>query len=187
MKYVVGIIILILLGVSVYLYSQRNNLESDVDIIHNNSKTSMTFTSSAFNNNERIPAKYTCDGENISPALHIEDVPEGAKSLALIMHDPDAPREGGWTHWTMWNINPVTTDIPDSSVPDGVTEGDTSSGKPGYGGPCPPSGTHRYFFYLYALDDVLDIPASSGKAELEEAMKGHVTGETSLMGTYSRE
>lgn len=146
----------------------------------------MRIASPAFGHNQNIPAKYTCDGENVNPVLEIAEVPEDAKSLALIMDDPDAPR-GTWVHWTLWNIDPSTRQIDENSVPAGAAEGTTSFGKPGYGGPCPPSGTHRYFFKLYALDQMLDLPASTDKSGLENAVQGHVLGQAEFIGLYSRE
>ena len=147
----------------------------------------MRIESPAFGNTSRIPTAYTCDGANVNPPLAIADVPAGAKSLCLIMDDPDAPM-GTWVHWTVWNIDPKTTGIPEHSVPKGSVEGKTSAGESGYGGPCPPppTGTHRYFFKLYALDRTLDLPASPDKAALERAMEGHILGNAELIGLYSR-
>jgi len=145
----------------------------------------MKITSSAFEQNQSIPSKYTCDGENINPPLSVSGVPENAQSLALIFDDPDAPA-GTWIHWVVWNIDPKTAEIPENSAPAEATEGTTSFGKPGYGGPCPPSGEHRYFFKLYALDTKLDLDLSAGADRLEAAMKGHVLAEAELMGVYSR-
>lgn len=145
----------------------------------------MKISSPAFKNNERIPAKYTCDGENVNPLLKIEDVTEKAKSLVLIMDDPDAPK-GIWVHWTVWNIDPAIKEIAENDVPAGAMEGLTDFGKPGYGGPCPHSGTHRYLFKLYALDMVLDLPPKSKKADIEKTMKGHILEQTELIGLYSR-
>ncbi len=133
-----------------------------------------------------IPSDFTCDGRNINPPLEISGVPVGAKSLALIVDDPDAPA-GTWVHWTLWNIPPETTLIEEGSVPAGAIEGVTSFGKPGYGGPCPPSGTHRYFFKLYALDTLPDLPQTAKAADLEKAISGHVIEQAELVGTYSRQ
>jgi Raf kinase inhibitor-like YbhB/YbcL family protein len=145
----------------------------------------MKITSMAFEQGQPIPSKYTCDGENINPPLEILDVPEGTKSLALISDDPDAPA-GTWTHWLVWNINPETGIISENSVPAEAVEGTTSFGKPGYGGPCPPSGEHQYFFRLYALDTVLDLDPGADSAQLEAAMQGHILEQTEVMGVYSR-
>lgn len=150
----------------------------------------MKLESPAFENGEMIPAKYTCDGENIVPPFEISDVPENAKSLAIVCDDPDSP-SGTWVHWATWNISPSTAGIPEGEAFTGVSgesvvEGETSFGSRGYGGPCPGSGTHRYFFKLYALDAILPLSENSKKQDLEAAMQGHVLAEAELMGTYSR-
>lgn len=144
----------------------------------------MKITSSAFGNGEEIPVKYTCDGEDINPPLQFEDVPADAQSLVLICNDPDAPA-GTWIHWTLWNIDPKTEGIEESSLPQGAVEGQTSFGKPGYGGPCPPSGTHRYFFRLYALDCRLDLSVSATVNELKQAMADHLLASAEFFGLYS--
>jgi len=145
----------------------------------------MKLTSPAFKNNEKIPAQYTCDGENINPPLEISAVKEFAQSLVLINDDPDAPN-GDWVHWLVWNINPKTKEITENSVPLGTVEGTTSFGRPGYGGPCPPSGTHRYFFKLYALDINLNLDQNTDKKQLEIAIKNHIIDQTELIGLYGR-
>ncbi|MBS1914744.1 MAG: YbhB/YbcL family Raf kinase inhibitor-like protein [Bacteroidetes bacterium] len=141
----------------------------------------LNVTSTAFNNNEAIPSKYTCDGKNINPPLSIEHIPLASKSLAIIVDDPDAPG-GTWVHWVMWNI-PVTHLIKENEA-HGV-QGLNDFSKHQYGGPCPPGGTHRYFFKIYALDCVLDIPASSKKENVEQAMSGHILAFGELTGLYS--
>ena len=145
----------------------------------------MKLFSSAFEHNKNIPSQYTCDGANFNPPLQVSEVPANAKSLVLIVDDPDAPA-GTWVHWTVWNIDPKTTEIAENSVPQGAIEGMTNFGKTGYGGPCPPSGTHRYFFKLYALDITLDLTPNAGKDNLEQAMQGHVLDSVELIGLYSR-
>jgi Raf kinase inhibitor-like YbhB/YbcL family protein len=145
----------------------------------------MNIQSSAFQHNQFIPSKYACEGEDINPPLSISDVPAGAKSLALIMDDPDAPM-ATWVHWLVWNINIATTEILENTVPQGAVEGDTSWNRPGYGGPCPPSGTHRYFFKLYALDTTLDLVSGADKSQLEAAMEGHIVAQAEFIGLYSR-
>ncbi len=147
--------------------------------------TTLTITSPAFKNGELIPSKFTCDGADISPALAIGNVPPEAKSLALIMDDPDAPG-GMWVHWVVWNIDPATREIPEDSVPAGARLGRNDFRQTPYGGPCPPSGTHRYFFKLYALDTRLELAAGTDKAGLEKAMKGHVLAQAELMGKFKR-
>lgn len=145
----------------------------------------MRITSSVFTHNNLIPSKYTCDGGNFSPPLQISEVPTGAKSLVLICDDPDAPGKT-WVHWTAWDIDPKTTEIGEGKAPQGATQGLTDFGEVGYGGPCPPSGTHRYFFKLYALDTKLDIPYEARKEDLEKTMEGHIIEQAELVGTYSR-
>ena len=142
----------------------------------------MKITSPAFTHNSPMPSKYTCDGADINPPLEISDIPEGTKSLALIMDDPDAPM-GTWVHWVVFNIE-VTGKIDEDSIPG--TQGYNSFGREDHGGPCPPSGTHRYFFKLYALDTKLDLKQGSNKAALEKAMSGHILQEAELIGLYKR-
>ena len=143
----------------------------------------MNIKSPAFNNGKSIPSQYTCDGEDINPELVFSDVPTGAKSLALIMDDPDSPT-GIWTHWLLWNIPPTTKEINEGKVPRGVVQGETTFGAAHYGGPCPGKGNHRYFFKLYALDTILDLSTGSEKDTLVEAMKGHIVSEAEMYGWY---
>jgi len=145
----------------------------------------LNIKSPVFENNAKIPLKYTCDGENINPPLEVLNIPKSTKSLVLVVDDPDAPA-GDWVHWTLWNISPETTQIQEGSVPAGATEGVTDFGKPGYGGPCPPNGQHRYFFKLFALDIILTITSSSTKKDLEEAIKNNILEKSELIGLYSR-
>lgn len=142
----------------------------------------LDISSSAFSAQGMIPAKYTCDGENVNPPLDIEHIPEEAKCLALIVDDPDAP-VNTWVHWLVWNI-PVTHHIKENKVHG--TEGLNDFQQQHYSGPCPPSGTHRYFFKVYALDALLDLPANTKKAELEKAMSLHIIGFGELIGLYTR-
>jgi Raf kinase inhibitor-like YbhB/YbcL family protein len=142
----------------------------------------MRISSPAFKHNELIPVKYTCDGDDVNPPLIIEEVPRGAESLVLIVDDPDAPM-GTWVHWVVWNI-PLTEKIGEDSVPG--TEGVNNFGKHSYGGPCPPSGTHRYFFKVYALDTKLDIKKDSRKKDVENAMEGHIIDKAEIIGLYKR-
>ncbi len=144
----------------------------------------MKITSSAFQEGANIPSKFTCEGADTSPPLQIADVPSRAKSLALIVDDPDAP-SGLFTHWMVWNISPQTGTIGEGAAPKGV-QGTNDSGKSGYGGPCPPSGTHRYYFKIFALDRELDLPFGAKRGQLDAAMKGHVVGQAELMGKYSK-
>ncbi|MEJ2696168.1 MAG: YbhB/YbcL family Raf kinase inhibitor-like protein [Candidatus Sulfobium sp.] len=142
--------------------------------------------SPAFEGNGQIPQKYTCDGDDVNPPLKIGGVPASAKSLALIVDDPDAPGKT-WVHWVVWNMTPDTSEIKEDSVPKGAAQGMNDFRKNSYGGPCPPSGTHRYFFKLYALDTVLELGSHSTKADLESAMRGHTVGQTELIGLYRRQ
>ncbi|MCS7309041.1 MAG: YbhB/YbcL family Raf kinase inhibitor-like protein [Armatimonadota bacterium] len=147
-------------------------------------------TSTAFPEGGMIPKKYTCDGEDVSPPLTWDNVPEGTKSFALICDDPDAPM-GTWVHWVLFNLPADVRSLPeavppDKELPSGARQGTNDFRKIGYGGPCPPSGTHRYYFKLYALDTMLDLPAGCSKAQLLKAMDGHVLAEGQLMGKYSR-
>jgi len=146
----------------------------------------MLLTSPVFENEKQIPKKFTCDGGDINPALEIQNVPAEAKSLALILHDPDAPSDGGFTHWVVWNIKPSTSLIKDESVPPGSVEGRNSAGKTGYLGPCPPEGTHHYRFELYALDAMLDLPEKTTAEELREEIRKHLVDHTELIGLYGR-
>ncbi|MEK7630150.1 MAG: YbhB/YbcL family Raf kinase inhibitor-like protein [Patescibacteria group bacterium] len=144
--------------------------------------------SSAFHNGETIPAKYTCDSDDVNPMLEIRNIPEGAKSLALIMDDPDATRGTPWDHWLLWNIAPKTQYISEDNVPAGAVQGMSSFNHAKYGGPCPPHGAkpHRYFFKLYVLDTELNLAEGGTKAELEKSMTGHIIAQTELVGLYSR-
>lgn len=145
----------------------------------------MRLTSPAFMDNEEIPQKYTCEGEDVNPQLAIENVPKGTKCLALVVEDPDAPN-GLWVHWAVWNINPNIGFIPEHAEPRESVIGKNSWGHNGYGGPCPPSGTHRYMFRLYALDAILELPGSAGKGQLDNAMEGHIIAEALLTGRYAK-
>lgn len=143
--------------------------------------SALVLKSPAFEHNKKIPKKYTCDGEGINPPLTIEGTPEGTKSFALIFEDPDAV-EGMFDHWVVWNISPSTNKIGEDSVPG--TEGLNTARRHGYYPPCPPSGSHRYIFRVYALDTMLDISANSKKKDLEKAMQGHILAKGELIGRY---
>lgn len=144
----------------------------------------MKITSSAFQQRGDIPSKFSRDGGNTNPPLRIEGTPENAKSLVLVMDDPDAP-VGLFTHWLVWNIDPKTTGIAEDSVPKGAVEGTNDYSTAGYGGPQPPSGPHRYYFKFFALDKTLDLRAGAKRSELEQAMKDHVIAQGELMGRYT--
>jgi Raf kinase inhibitor-like YbhB/YbcL family protein len=146
--------------------------------------------SASFEEGGMIPSKYTCDGEDISPSLSWTPPPKGTKSLALICDDPDAPM-GTWVHWVLFSLPPEVTELSESIPPDkvlkiGAKQGRNDFGKIGYGGPCPPRGTHRYYFKLYALDSEIDLEPGATKDELIKAMKRHILAETQLIGRYKR-
>ena len=150
----------------------------------------MNLTSSAFNHEGFIPKKYTCDGADISPPLKWDSIPTGTKSFAIICDDPDAP-VGTWVHWVYYDIPKEAKDLPEKVAPtehpaNGGKQGINDFRKIGYGGPCPPGGTHRYYFKLYALDTMLNIPPGVTKNQLLEAMENHILSQTQLMGKYKR-
>lgn len=147
----------------------------------------MILESPAFKDGQEIPKKYGYKNGNASPPLTIRDVPDGAKSLALIMDDPDAMGAVGklWVHWVVWNIDAGTKDIAESSLPKGAVEGTTDFGQVGYGGPAPPDKRHTYIFKLYALNAKLTLQKGATKKQLEDAMQNHIIAQTSLCGTYA--
>lgn len=149
----------------------------------------MKITSTAFEHNGKIPSIYTCDGENINPPLEFPDIPENAKSLVLLMDDPDVPKnlkpDGMFDHWIIYNMPPSTNEVGENHVPPGK-EGLNGAGQKKYTGPCPPDREHRYFFKLYALDAMLDLPGGTDKAMVEEAMKDHIISKAELIGLYER-
>ncbi|MFZ1081631.1 MAG: YbhB/YbcL family Raf kinase inhibitor-like protein [Candidatus Kryptoniota bacterium] len=149
-----------------------------------------TIRSTAFNEGEMIPSNYTCDGQDFSPPLEWQSAPSNARSLALIADDPDAPM-GTWVHWVIFNMPPATAGLPENipakeSVSNGALQGKNDFRNYGYGGPCPPGGTHRYYFKLYALDTMLKLSPGITKAELLSAMEGHIMAQAEMMGRYSR-
>ncbi len=144
----------------------------------------LKLSSSAFENNHPINKKYTCEGNDVSPPLAIEGVPELAKSLVLVVDDPDAPT-GTWDHWVVWNISPLTREIEEGRVPTDAVLGTNSFGKVEWGGPCPPPGRpHRYIFKLCGLNCTLGLAPGATKAEIERAMNGHILEQTTLIGLY---
>lgn len=181
--FLVVLLLIFVLGVIIVVYIKK---QSATNIALISPSTNMQLLSPAFRHNEYIPRQYTCDGANVNPPLNILDVPQAAKSLVLIVDDPDAPR-GDWVHWTVWNIDPKTVSLGENSVPSGAREGQTDFGKPGYGGPCPPSGVHRYYFKLYALDSELSLDNRAAKSDLERAMTGRIVGQSTLIGLYKRQ
>ena len=171
------IFLLIVVAFSTGAFLQRSEQVS-------NKQENMKITSSAFDPEQSIPSKYTCDGKDVNPPLRFEDVPAQAGSLVLVVDDPDAPA-GTWLHWTLWNIDSELNKIEEDSVPEGAGEGMTNFGNTGYGGPCPP-GKHRYFFKLYALDTKLDLSSSAKVKHLENAMEDNIIEKAKLVGIYER-
>lgn len=150
----------------------------------------ISISSGAFQAGGAIPPEYTCDGSNVSPALSWRGIPSNAESIALIMDDPDAPG-GTFVHWVLFNIPPGTTELPEGvprnrTLDDGSSQGITDFGRIGYGGPCPPGGTHRYYFRLYALDTMLNLQPGASRKQLDDAMRGHILAQGELMGNYKR-
>jgi Raf kinase inhibitor-like YbhB/YbcL family protein len=146
----------------------------------------LVLVSPMFGNNGFIPKKYTCQGKDVNPPLAVEKVPDGTKSLALIVDDPDAPA-GTWVHWVVWDIAPETREIPEDTVPPQAKQGVNDFKKREYGGPCPPFGTHRYFFKLYALDNFPEPGGKGTKPDLLRAMREHIIAEAELVGLYRKE
>jgi len=142
----------------------------------------MKISSKEFKHSQPIPSKFTCQGEDINPSLNIENIPEGAKSLSLIVDDPDAPM-GTWVHWVVFDL-PVASEIGENSIPG--KQGSNDFGRKDYGGPCPPSGRHRYLFKIYALDQKLNLAEGISKKELEQAMQGHILDQAELIGLYEK-
>lgn len=170
--------------------------QADATLSHNNAENTMalTLTSPAFAHNDMIPVQFTCDSQDLSPALTWSSIPEGTKSLVLIVDDPDAPDPAApkmtWVHWVLYNIPPhisgLTENITPAQLPAGTLEGINDWKRTGYGGPCPPIGVHRYFHKLYALDTILPDLSQPTKAQLEQAMQDHVIGHVELIGRYKR-
>jgi len=165
------------------IFSPNTNLRTP-------SQSGMTLMSSAFNDGEQIPAKYSCDGEKISPPLAWTNAPAGTKTFLLIVDDPDAPR-GTFTHWVIFNIPASVTSLPENvptnpTLSNGATQGLNGAGRIGYTSPCPPSGTHRYMFQLYALDTQLTLAPSATKQDVLNAMQSHILAQTTLTGLYGR-
>jgi len=157
----------------------NNIVQNEEDI----QTTGLQLSSPLFENNGNFPVDCTCDGKEINPPLQIRGVPENVKSLALILRDPDAP-SGTFYHWLVWNIDPNTKLIAADSIPEGAIQGLNSAHQNIYFGPCPPSGTHRYYFDLYALDIKLALPETTTASELIKAMQGHILAQTELMARY---
>jgi len=175
------ILVVFLLLIFLLLFGFVRNLLK----VSTNIKPMISVQSPVFKNGELIPLEYTCDGNGINPPILINNVPQSAKSLVLIVDDPDAPA-ATFTHWVIWNIDPLTKEIKEDETPIGAMVGVNSAGKNQYTPPCPPSGTHRYFFKVYALDIVLNLPPTTKSDELSLIIKNHILDEGVLMGKYSR-
>ena len=175
--------LLVILGIAANLFFFGRAKPNPQVSQENNYSNNMKLTSPVFRHNGAFPKKFTCNGEGANPALDISDVPDHAKSLVLVLRDPDAV-EGIFIHWLMWNIDPGTEHIEVDSVPKGAIQGLNTEGKNEYTAPCPPNGTHRYIFTLYALDTRLNLPSTSTVEDLNIAMDGRVIDKTDLLGLY---
>ncbi|MFQ5661627.1 MAG: YbhB/YbcL family Raf kinase inhibitor-like protein [Candidatus Paceibacteria bacterium] len=197
MKTILFIIVVIIIAGSFVIALNNSGEVADVasprlvglgpkEIINNEEQLmdTLKLTSKSFENNGNIPSRHTCDGEGISPELSIEGIDENAKSLVLIMDDPDAP-SGTWDHWVKFNISTSTTQIKEGGEPDGAS-GVGTSGNREYFGPCPPDREHRYFFKLFSLDTELELEEGATKREVEKTMEGHILQQTELVGLYER-
>ena len=176
--FAVGLILVVVFLTGCFRQSKEEKLGFNIG--------SMKLTSPVFENNQMIPARYTCDGDDMNPPLKISVIPRATKSLALIVDDPDAPN-GDWVHWTLWNILPQVDEIDEGNIPNGAVEGLTDFGRNGWGGPCPPAGRHRYQFKLYALDNELHLANDATKADILTAIEGHVLEQSILIGLYQRQ
>lgn len=181
---VMKVFLSVMFFLSVLMGSQLYGVES------NNRRNEMKILSSAFQHEGMIPDKFSCKGQDISPPLKWENAPAGTKSFVLICDDPDAP-VGTWDHWLLFNIPASVTELQEgvpaqAELPNGARHGKNSWGRKDYGGPCPPGGTHRYFFKFYALDTLLDLEPGVSKKELMNAMQGHILAQTELMGKFKR-
>lgn len=185
MKYIIYFVIIVTI---LCFYQSQNQSHATIE---GERKMEIKIKSPAFGEGGMIPLKYTCDGQDISPPLSWTTVPNDTKSIALIADDPDAPM-GTWVHWVLFNIPANVQELPENIPPhktlqNGAKHGITDFKKPGYGGPCPPSGTHRYYFKLYALDTEINLDSGITKKQLLKAMEGHILAEGQLMGKYKRQ
>lgn len=180
-KHIIKVTIIILAITSFFTVLALLNLQKNNKV----NISRMKLTSPTFSHGETIPKKYTCNGEDVNPTLNISETPQEAMSLVLIIDDPDAPN-GTWSHWTVWDIPTSTKVIEENSVPTGAIVGENDFKQSLYRGPCPPRGTHRYFFKLYALDTIINLPQSSTLSELQNAMKNHIIEEAELEGIYEQ-
>lgn len=180
------IILIIILSIGAIIKSEIQNIiksrETKVSLAEQGGKMKLT---TVFAHNENIPSEYTCDGQDLAPLLTVSQVPANTKSLVLIVDDPDAPIKT-WVHWLVYNLPADTRTIDAKNLPPEAKQGMTDFGRIGWGGPCPPSGTHRYFFKLYAIDTIIDMPAGIDKVQLENAISNHTIEKTELVGLYQR-
>lgn len=186
------LIVILLAGCSAQKQAPQESISAQAptpELIQEEKTMPLSITSTTFENNSDMPAKYTCQGADTSPPLTISGVPKNAESLVLVMDDPDAPDPAAprmvWDHWVVFNIPPNTQEIAEGSAPEGMA-GLNSWARHDYGGPCPPIGKHRYFFKLYALDTTLDLDANANKAAVMAAMKGHIIEQAELIGLYKK-
>ncbi len=184
MKKALPVALVVLAAAIIFLLILKTAHRSSYSLTYESMPSTLDITSSAFAPQAALPAKYTCDAENVNPPLRFGSIPAEAKSLVLIVDDPDAP-SGTWDHWIMFDIPPQTREIGENSPIQG-SHGKGSAGSLTYEGPCPPSGTHRYVFSLYALDSVLGLPEGSSKKAIQNAMEGHILARGELVGVYSR-
>lgn len=183
-KIIIGILIvaLVIVGIIIFCSTQRSKPE----LLKIKEIDSMRLTSIAFENNQNIPVRYTCDGKNISPPLQISEVSNQAKSLVLIVDDPDSP-SGSFTHWVLWNIDPSVSIIEEGKIPEGSLQGVNDFRERSYGGPCPTTGMHHYHFRLYALSEKVNIDSHSTKEDVENEISSFVFDKAELIGLYQRE
>lgn len=183
--------IIVAVAISISLFCPYTQSKQTTQQEQGGEKMEIKITSPVFEDGGTIPAKYTCDGDNVSPPLNWGAVPNTTKSIALICDDPDAPM-GTWVHWVLFNLPADTTKLsenipPDKTLANGARQGTNDFRKIGYGGPCPPSGTHRYFFKIYAIDTVLDLQAGATKSDLLKAIQGHILAQGQIIGKYKRQ
>ena len=185
-KVIFAILAVVLVSISIGILIFLKIPDTSNELFNLSNDTNMKISNSAFGSGQKIPDKYTCKGEGISPQITISEIPEGTKSLVLIVDDPDAP-SGLWTHWIVYNMNPSVSEILENSVPDGASQGKNSSNETKYGPPCPPSGTHRYFFRLYALNvGILEFEVSPTEEDIKEVIKDKTLAAVEIYGTVSK-
>jgi len=180
-----GLVIVLIVIAATFLLTKGEKKQENKSV-NTPLSTTMNITSTAFKQNDPIPSKYTCDGQDFTPPLSFLEVPDGAQSLALSVVDPDSP-SGHFTHWVAWNIPANTKEIIEGSLPAGIIQGKNDFGKEGYGGPCPGSGRHHYVFNLYALDEKINLEEGLSRDQLESAVADHILARAQLVGLYQRQ